>query len=56
VAVTGGLTFQSISAAYQTTSGVTTTGGGYYCWGYNFGALGDGTSDHRPTPGTLLVA
>jgi alpha-tubulin suppressor-like RCC1 family protein len=48
-AVAGDLTFQSISAGYQTMCGVTEVGAGY-CWGYNFGAVGDGTSDHRSTP------
>jgi alpha-tubulin suppressor-like RCC1 family protein len=49
VAVVGGLTFQSLSAGYLTTCGVTDTGAAY-CWGYNFGAVGDGTDDHRPSP------
>jgi alpha-tubulin suppressor-like RCC1 family protein len=49
VAVAGGLTFKSLSAGYLTTCGVTDSGDGY-CWGYNFGAVGDGTDDHRATP------
>jgi alpha-tubulin suppressor-like RCC1 family protein len=49
VAVAGGLTFKSISAGYQTMCGVTDFSAGY-CWGYNFGAVGDGTFDHRSTP------
>jgi alpha-tubulin suppressor-like RCC1 family protein len=49
VEVAGGLTFQSLSAGYDTMCGVTDAGAGY-CWGYNFGAVGDGTDDHRSTP------
>jgi alpha-tubulin suppressor-like RCC1 family protein len=49
VAVAGGLTFQSLSAGYQTMCGLTDSGAGY-CWGYNFGAIGDGSFDHRSTP------
>jgi alpha-tubulin suppressor-like RCC1 family protein len=49
VAVEGGLAFKSLSAGYQTMCGVTIAGTGY-CWGYNFGAIGDGTFDHRSTP------
>lgn len=49
VAVAGGLTFKSLSAGYQTMCGVTDAGAGY-CWGYNFGAIGDGTPDHRSSP------
>jgi len=49
VAVAGGLTFQSLSAGYETMCAVTEGGAGY-CWGYNFGAIGDGTSDHRSSP------
>ncbi|HTE47042.1 MAG TPA: hypothetical protein VK636_17475 [Gemmatimonadaceae bacterium] len=49
-AVAGGLTFKSLSAGYLTTCGVTDAGAGY-CWGYNFGAVGDGGgSDHRAVP------
>jgi len=48
-AVAGGLTFQNLSAGYETMCGVTPTGVGY-CWGYNFGAVGDGTPDHRSSP------
>lgn len=53
VAVAGGLTFQSLAAGYQTMCGLTDSGAGY-CWGYNFGAIGDGSFDHRSTP--TLVA
>jgi alpha-tubulin suppressor-like RCC1 family protein len=49
VAVAGGLTFQTISAGYESMCGVTDSGAGY-CWGYNFGAVGDGTFDHRSSP------
>jgi alpha-tubulin suppressor-like RCC1 family protein len=49
VPVSGGLTFQSLSAGYETMCGVTDAGVGY-CWGYNFGAVGDGTSIHRSRP------
>jgi alpha-tubulin suppressor-like RCC1 family protein len=52
VAVAGGLTFQSLSAGYQTMCGVSDTGAGY-CWGYNFGAVGDGTFDHRSSPAAV---
>jgi alpha-tubulin suppressor-like RCC1 family protein len=51
-AVAGGLTFQSLSAGYQTMCGVAASGSAY-CWGYNFGAIGDGTSDHRSTPSAV---
>jgi alpha-tubulin suppressor-like RCC1 family protein len=50
--VSGGLKFQSISAGFETMCGVTEAGTGH-CWGYNFGALGDGTSEHRSAPGTV---
>ncbi len=49
VAVSGDLRFQSLSAGYETMCGVTAFGVGY-CWGYNFGAIGDGSSDHRSAP------
>lgn len=53
VAVVGGLTFQSLSAGYQTMCGVTDAGAGY-CWGYNVGAVGDGTLDHRSRPTAVV--
>lgn len=54
VAVTGGLTFQSLSAGGQHTCGLTTDGE-LYCWGWNAsGQLGDGTEGYRPSP-TLVV-
>ena len=51
VEVAGGLTFKSLSAGYRTVCGVAASGAGY-CWGYNNGAVGDGTLDPRshPTP------
>lgn len=49
VPVSGDLAFQSLSAGYETMCGVTDSGAGY-CWGYNFGAIGDGSTDHRSTP------
>jgi alpha-tubulin suppressor-like RCC1 family protein len=51
VAVSGGHTFQSVSAGYYHTCGVTTDGDAY-CWGYNgYGQLGIGhTSYSQPTP------
>jgi alpha-tubulin suppressor-like RCC1 family protein len=49
-AVTGGLTFQSISAGEVTTCGVT-TGGVAYCWGDNeYGQLGTGNSTSSQAP------
>jgi alpha-tubulin suppressor-like RCC1 family protein len=52
-AVVGGLTFESLSAGYETMCGVTGPDAGY-CWGYNFGAVGDGTFDHRSIPTAVL--
>jgi alpha-tubulin suppressor-like RCC1 family protein len=49
IAVAGGLTFTSLSAGYETMCGLI-AGGAAYCWGYNFGAVGDGTAEHRSTP------
>lgn len=49
VPVSGDLAFQSLSAGYETMCGVSDSGAGY-CWGYNFGAIGDGSTDHRSTP------
>jgi alpha-tubulin suppressor-like RCC1 family protein len=49
-AVTGAITFSSISAGYSHTCGLTSAGAAY-CWGYNFyGQLGDGTNTDRTTP------
>jgi alpha-tubulin suppressor-like RCC1 family protein len=49
-AITGGLTFTSITAGHSHTCGLT-LGGAAYCWGSNReGALGDGTTDDRSTP------
>jgi alpha-tubulin suppressor-like RCC1 family protein len=47
--VAGGVTFKSLSGGFNTTCGVATTGA-TYCWGANFGAIGDGTEDQRTTP------
>jgi alpha-tubulin suppressor-like RCC1 family protein len=50
VAVSGGLTFSSISAASTSTCGVTPSGDAY-CWGNNLsGQLGDGTTTSRSAP------
>ncbi|HUF66464.1 MAG TPA: hypothetical protein VMM17_10875 [Gemmatimonadaceae bacterium] len=50
VAVSGGLTFQSVSAGFRHTCGVTTAGAAY-CWGNNnFGQLGDGTATRSNVP------
>jgi len=50
VAVAGGLHFQSISAGYTTTCGLTTGGVGY-CWGKNdLGQIGDGTQVDEALP------
>lgn len=47
--VAGDLTFASLSAGFNTICGVA-TGGTTYCWGSNFGAIGDGTEDQRSKP------
>lgn len=50
VAVSGGLTFASLSAGGVYTCGITTSGAGY-CWGSNaYGVLGDGATDDSPVP------
>ena len=49
VPVAGNLTFANLTAGYLGVCGTTLSGAGY-CWGYNFGQVGDGTQDHRPTP------
>lgn len=49
-AVSGGLSFATISAGHAHSCGVT-TGSVAYCWGSNVdGRLGDGTTDTRATP------
>jgi len=53
VAVTGGLSFTAVAAAYAHTCGVTGTEEAS-CWGWNpFGQLGDGTTANRSTPGLV---
>jgi alpha-tubulin suppressor-like RCC1 family protein len=48
--VLGELTFQSITAGYSHSCGVTTDAVAY-CWGFNgLGGLGDGTTAERSTP------
>ena len=50
VAVSGGLTFSSISVGGAHTCGLTTSGRAY-CWGFNTrGSLGDGTNTNRSVP------
>ena len=47
------LTFTAMSAGYTHSCGVTAAGAAY-CWGYNeYGALGDGTTTNRLTPGLV---
>lgn len=54
VAVSGGLTFLSITAGWEHTCGIAVDGR-LYCWGRNWGGrLGDGTATDRNTP--TLVA
>jgi alpha-tubulin suppressor-like RCC1 family protein len=61
VAVAGGRTFLGLAAGGRSTCGVTnelatycwcgvTAAGTGHGWGYNFGALGDGTAEHRSAP------
>ena len=53
VAVSGGMTFQSVSAGYQHSCGVATDG---YCWGIGFrGELGNGTNTTAKVP-VLVVS
>lgn len=50
VAVSGGLTFQSVSAGREHSCGVTTTGTAY-CWGAGYpGKLGDGSGSDAVVP------
>jgi alpha-tubulin suppressor-like RCC1 family protein len=50
VAVSVGLTFQSVSAGFTHSCGVTTPGDAY-CWGWNLrGQLGDGTNTDSNVP------
>lgn len=56
VPVSGGLTFQSVSAGDNHSCGVTTTGNAY-CWGLNkAGALGDSTTEYGYEPVAVLVS
>ena len=53
VAVSGGLTFASVSAGWKHTCGVT-TGGAAYCWGSGpQGKLGNGSTDSQFTPAAV---
>ena len=48
--VSGGLTFQSISAGFASTCGIA-VGGSAYCWGDNtYGELGNGSTTSSTTP------
>ena len=50
MAVTGGLSFSSVSGGYGHTCGLATTGT-VYCWGYNdFAQLGDGSGKSSNVP------
>ncbi len=49
VAVKGGHAFRQVSAGYDHTCGVTTTNQAF-CWGWNVGSLGDGTTMDRSVP------
>jgi alpha-tubulin suppressor-like RCC1 family protein len=50
VAVSGGLTFATVTAGGNQTCGVTTSGAAY-CWGHNAnGQLGNGTFTDSTTP------
>jgi alpha-tubulin suppressor-like RCC1 family protein len=55
VQISGGHTFQRIEHGSGQTACGLTTAGELYCWGENaFGQVGDGTTDHHPSP--TLVA
>jgi alpha-tubulin suppressor-like RCC1 family protein len=55
VQVLGGLSFAQLSAGFERTCGVTTSGSAY-CWGYNGGAnTGWGIDDYGDPPGILGV-
>ena len=55
VAVSGGLTFQSVSLGRFYSCGVTTAGKRAYCWGFNGdGELGDGTNTDSNVPVVVL--
>ena len=54
VAVTGGVSFASVSAGTYHTCGLSMTGAAY-CWGgQSGGELGIGAAGHRPTPTAVL--
>ena len=53
-AVAGDLTFAQVSAGWEHTCGVTTTGEAY-CWGSNIGRqLGDGTQQRKVAPSAVV--
>ncbi|MES2304583.1 MAG: hypothetical protein V4558_03710 [Gemmatimonadota bacterium] len=54
-AVLGGHAFVDLSVGVQTSCGAEADGKGF-CWGYNFGAVGDGTDEHRSTPTAIVGA
>jgi alpha-tubulin suppressor-like RCC1 family protein len=49
VPVSGGLNFTTVSAGFEYSCGVTTTGAAY-CWGQNGGQLGNETTNDSNVP------